>query len=88
MKFKNFKIIDASEIEDFCTALRESGYAPEDFDIVEHADPLPVSSKPEPETGTATVSNKKTGAERTYPIGHETTWPADFAQELKAGAFK
>ena len=82
-----FKIIDDTELEDYNRAIEKTGYTPGDFEISEEVDPLTAGLISDV-IGTATVTYKTSGAKRTYPVGHGTTWPVDFEIELRAGAFK
>ncbi len=75
----NYQILDETEFEDFDAALRDHGQRREYFELSEQVTGW--------ETGVATVRNKKSGAERSYPIGNGTMFPADFVMELEQGAF-
>ena len=77
-----YLIIDAPEIEDYLAAIREAGLNPDDFELSET-----VIALIGPEAGSATVRHKRSGVERSYPIGHGTSFPADFAVELLRGVF-
>jgi len=79
-------MVSSSEKEDFNSALKRAGHAPEDFEISQKEDPLPAQGVG-PITGKVTVRNRKTGAERTYPAGYGTAWVVDFEGELRAGTF-
>jgi hypothetical protein len=83
-----YKIIDDVDIEDFHAEIRKFGQDPADFEISETVIHPPTDCAPFHETGTATVRNTKSGVERTYPIGHLATFPADFAQDLFNGVFQ
>jgi hypothetical protein len=74
-----YVVLDDVEIEDWYAAIRDAGQAPEDFEISETVTGL--------ETGIATVTNRRSRVECTYPIGNLTIFPADFAQDVVQGAF-
>jgi hypothetical protein len=67
------------EIEDFDAAIRDYGQLRQDFELSEEVTGL--------EKGVAIVRSRKSGVERSYPIGNTTIFPADFAMELKQGFF-
>lgn len=82
-------MIDESEIDDFEKAVKERGLAPGDFEVFEvperRAAPFPGSVW---DAGRVTVRFKNTGVTRTYRAGDNgTSWPADFEEDLRAGAF-
>jgi len=74
-----YSILDKSEFDDFETAIRDHGQQPGDFELTESVTGL--------EKGVATVRSKKSGLQRSYPIGNGTIFPADFAAELVQGVF-
>ncbi len=74
-----YQILDETEFEDFDAAIRDHGQQPEDFELTERITRL--------EKGVAMVRSKKSGVERSYPIGNGTIFPADFAVELGQGVF-
>ena len=79
--------VHKSEAEDFEAELRRHKRSEDEFDIV--ATPQkPLSQQAgviSPYGGTITIKNKKSGAERTYPTGHGSSWVADFSADLEAG---
>ena len=77
--YMKYSILDESEFDDFYAAIRDHGQQPEDFELTERVTGL--------EKGVATVRRKKSGVERSYPIGNGTIFPADFAGELGQGLF-
>jgi hypothetical protein len=74
-----YQILDETEFDDFDAAIGDYGQQSEDFELTESVTAL--------EKGVATVRSKKSGIERSYPIGNGTIFPADFALELGQGAF-
>jgi hypothetical protein len=70
-----YSILDKTEFDDFDAAIRDHGQQPGDFDLTESVAGL--------EKGVATARSKKSGVERSYPIGNGTVFPADFAAELE-----
>lgn len=79
-------IITVGEVEDFQTALRRAGYEQGDFELSETEDSFPTQGVGAI-TGTVTVKNKKTAAERSYAAGHATAWVIAFARDLHGGVF-
>jgi hypothetical protein len=77
-----YLIIDATDIEDYLADIREAGQDPDDFELLET-----VITLIGPEAGRATVRHRRSGVERSYPMGHGTKFPADFAVELRQGVF-
>jgi hypothetical protein len=75
-----FRLIDEPEMEDFDAAIRDDGQVREDFDLMENVTGW--------EEGVTIVRSKKSGVERSYPIGNATVFLADFAQELARGIFR
>jgi hypothetical protein len=76
---EQYSILDETEFDDFYAAIRDDGQQPEDFEMTESVTGL--------EKGVATVRSKRSGIERSYPIGNGTIFPADFAAELGQGLF-
>jgi len=75
----SYQVLDQSDFDDFDTAICNHGPQPEDFELTETITGL--------EKGVATVRSKKSGVERSYPIGNGTIFPGDFALELGRGVF-
>lgn len=74
-----------SEVEDFNAALKSNGRSIEEFDIL--ATPLTLADparKISALLGTITISNSKSGVERTYERGHMSDWLTEFRNDLKA----
>jgi hypothetical protein len=76
------EILDQDDIEDFCALICGAGLNPYDFELFET-----VTDFIGPEAGIATVRHKRSGVERSYPIGHGTSFPANFAVDLGQGVF-
>jgi len=75
----NYQILDQTDLEDFDAAICDHGQQREDFELRERVTDW--------EKGIATVRNKTSGVERSYPIGNGTIFPEDFATELAQGVF-
>ncbi len=88
-------IIDPTEKKDFENVIRAAEYKVEDFELSEKTPPPPkgIFKEPSPpqgvfaETQHIAIKYKKTGVERVYAAGHESTWVSDFAADLSAGEF-
>lgn len=74
-----YSILDETEFDDFDAAIRDHGQQRGNFELTE--------SVTNWGKGVATVRSKKSGVERSYPIGNGTIFPADFAAELEKGVF-
>ncbi len=74
-----YSILDKAEFDDFDAAIRDHWRQPGDFELTERVTGF--------EKGVATVRSKKSGVERSYPIGNGTIFPGDFALELGRGVF-
>jgi hypothetical protein len=84
MKIAN---LDATEIEDFETELRNHKRSIDEFQI--SATPKQLIAKDgriSPLHGTVTVQHRN-GTQRVYDTGHGTAWVARFTDDLKAGIF-
>jgi hypothetical protein len=79
--------VHESEVEDFETELRRHKRSEDEFEIVASQQKLfsQQAGVVSPYGGTITIKNKKSGAERTYPTGHGSSWVADFSADLEAG---
>jgi hypothetical protein len=75
----SYQVLDQTDFDDFDEATCDQGQQPEDFELTESITGL--------EKGVATVRSKKSGVERSYPIGNGTIFPEDFALELGRGVF-
>lgn len=79
------KVLGQDEIDDAHALLRDHGFHPGDFEIVQRANPSP--EYPSAITGAVTLIHKGTGASRTYQAGHGTAWLAELEADLKLGIF-
>lgn len=75
------------ELEDAKDAIRGQNLNPDDFEF-SHRDTSQGGSGIFAVTGEVTIRNKKTGIEKVYATGHDTAWPVEFGDDLKAGAFR
>lgn len=78
-------VLGQDEIADARTLLREHGFASEDFEIGQRADPTP--SFPSAITGSVDVSRKSNSKVQTYSAGHGSSWLSEFDDDLKSGVF-
>jgi hypothetical protein len=79
------KLLGQDEIDDAHALMRDHGFRPVDFEIVQHAAPLPAF--PSPVIGTVTLVRKSTRVAKTYEAGSGTSWLALLEQDLKQGVF-
>jgi len=79
------KLLGQDEIEDAHALMRDHGFRPVDFEIVQHADPSPAF--PSAVTGTVTLIKKSTRMARTYEAGNGSSWLMLFEHDLTQGAF-
>jgi hypothetical protein len=79
------KLLGQDEIEEAHALMRDHGFRPVDFEIVQHADPSPAF--PSAVTGIVTLIKKSTRMARTYEAGNGTSWLMLFEHDLKQGAF-
>jgi hypothetical protein len=79
------KLLGQDEIDDAHALMRDYGFRPDDFEIVQRADPSPAF--PSSITGTVTLVRKSKQVERTYEAGSGSSWLALFDNDLKLGAF-
>ncbi len=79
-------LISDDEKQDFWSAIEQTSYSQEDFDLTE------IEKKPQTAgvfalSGNAVVQRKSNAVKREYSIGYETSWSAEFEADLKAGIF-
>ena len=79
-------MISESEMMGFNAAITVAGFDPYDFYAVVVDDKLP-SAEPFAIISMVTVNRKSTADATTYPIGHGSTWVADFEYDLNFGKF-
>ena len=79
------KLLGQDEIDDAHALMRDHGFRPVDFEIVQHADPSPAF--PNAVTGTVTLVRKSTRIAKTYEAGSGSSWLVVFEQDLKEGLF-
>jgi hypothetical protein len=82
-------MIDQSEMDDFKNAVREAGFATDDFDATETKTQLePIGGDLIQEITETTVTRKSNGVSRVYHSGDDgTAWVADFTRDLERGFF-
>jgi len=89
MTNQNFKIIHASEQEDFRRAVSRFGLDPHDFKLEESSDKgQPLAEGLFAIIGTVTVEYRPSHRTRTYTAGHGTAWTVAFESDLRAGKFE
>jgi hypothetical protein len=79
------KLLGQDEIDDARALMREHGFDPVDFEILQQADPLAADVSPV--TGTVTTVRRSSGCSSTYGAGHGTSWLSLFDLDLKSGLF-
>jgi hypothetical protein len=79
------KLLGQDEIDDAHALMRDHGFRPEDFAIIQQADPSPAF--PSPITGTVTLSRKASRMTKTYQAGSGSSWLKHLDADLKLGAF-
>lgn len=78
--------LEKDQIDDYLSCLTESGFAPDDFELIQQRD-QPTGIIYDPQSGTITVRRKSTGIERVYKLRSGNTWPSEFREDLHRGAF-
>ena len=79
------KLLGQDEIDDAHALMREKGFRPDDFEIIQHPDPS--SAFPSAITGTVTLVLKSNRTARTYEAGYGSSWLEQFDNDLKREAF-
>jgi hypothetical protein len=86
-----FRAIDETESEDFNRVVKEQEYHRDDFELAEEVDEARLAAFEDLVIMIAkvTVTQKKTGASRSYPAGDDgTAWVIEFERDLQAGVFR
>jgi len=79
------KLLGQDEIDDAHALVRDQGFSPVDFEIIQHADPSPAF--PSAVTGKVTLIRKSNRMAKTYEAGNSSSWLIQFEQDLQQGAF-
>jgi hypothetical protein len=79
------KLLGQDEIDDAHGLLREHGFRPDDFEIVQHSDPSPTF--PGVITGRVILLRKSNRMAKAYDAGHGSSWLGHLETDLKIGAF-
>ncbi len=79
------KLLGQDEIDDAHALVRDQGFSPVDFEIIQHADPSPAF--PTAVTGTVTLIRKSNRIVKTYQAGNGSSWLIQFEHDLQGGAF-
>jgi hypothetical protein len=79
------KLLGQDEIDDAHALMRDQNFRPEDFEIIQNADPLPAF--PSPITGTVTLIRKSNRMAKTYEAGSGSPWLEQLEADLKSYAF-
>ncbi len=82
------KLIHQSEKEDFITELKNTGYQESDFWFVEYNQVEHKSGDFYALSGKLIVISKKSGNQREYNTGSDSSWVAEFAIDLQNGFYK
>jgi hypothetical protein len=79
------KVLGQDEIDDAHLLMRENGFRPDEFEILQHSDRSP--SYPSPVTGTVAVVRRSSCVGKTYQAGHAAPWLMQLEADLKSGLF-
>ncbi len=79
------KLLGQDEIDDAHGLMRDCGFPPGDFEIIQNADPSPAH--PSDITGTVTVIRKNNRLAKTYAAGSSSQWLVQLEVDLKARLF-
>jgi hypothetical protein len=79
------KLLGQDEIDDAHALMRDHSFRPDDFEIIQRADPSPAF--PSEVTGTITVVRKNNRVTKAYEAGSGSTWLVRFENDLKLGFF-
>jgi hypothetical protein len=79
------KLLGQDEIDNAHALMRDHGFRPDDFEVIQRADPSPAF--PSEITGTVTLMRKSNRTAQTYDAGSDSTWLVRFETDLKLGAF-
>lgn len=79
------KLLGQDEIDDAHSLMRDHSFRPDDFEIIQRADPSPTF--PSEITGTVTLVRKSNRIAKTYDAGSGSSWLDLFDTDLKLGLF-
>jgi len=79
------KLLGQDEIDDAHELMRDQGFRPDEFEIIQRADSSPTF--PSEITGTVRLVRKSNRMAKTYDAGSGSTWLVHFETDLKLGAF-
>lgn len=79
------RVLGQDEIDDAHALIRENGFRPADFEILQRADPS--FAYPSAVTGTVTVLRKSSGASMAYQAGSGSHWLEQLEIDLKLGTY-
>jgi hypothetical protein len=79
------KLLGQDEIDDAHALMRDQSFRPEDFEILQKADPSPAF--PSAITGTVTLIRKSNRIAKTYEAGSGSSWLEQLEADLKSNAF-
>lgn len=79
------KLLGQDETDDAHALMRDNGFRPDEFEIIQRADPSPTF--PSEITGTVTLVRKSNRMAKTYDAGSGSPWLVHFEADLKQGAF-
>ena len=79
------KILGQDEIDDAHALLRDAGYRPEEFEILQRAERS--TAYPSAVAGSVTLIRRRNRAGKTYPAGHGSSWLVQLEKDLKLGLF-
>lgn len=79
------KILGQDEIDDAHLLMRERGFHPADFEILQKADPIRPNISPR--SGQVVVTRRTHEIVKTYAAGHGSTWLVQLETDLETGGF-
>jgi hypothetical protein len=79
------KLLGQDEIDDAHALMRDHGFRPDDFEVIQHADPS--LAFPSDITGSVTLVRKSNRMAKTYEAGSGSSWLMLFDNDLKLGTF-
>ncbi|MGH8208114.1 MAG: hypothetical protein ACREU6_00695 [Steroidobacteraceae bacterium] len=79
------KLLGQDAIDDAHALMRDVGFRPDEFEIIQHAEPS--TAFPSAVTGTATLIRKSNRLAKTYDAGSGSSWLVQLDTDLKSGAF-
>jgi hypothetical protein len=79
-------LLGQSSIEDALKAIKQLGLAEKDFTVIVK-DETQWEAGLVPIVGSVQFKHNRSGVERTYRAGDQSTWAFEFIQDLRAGVY-